>query len=94
MRLPSDKEKKPPLPTHAGTSLRSKITKQVTIASKASGKRNIEIGPALRMTPFTDEEIKETFELFDLNKNGYVGAAEIRYILDIVGEEVSDEEID
>ncbi len=80
------REGRPPLAS--GIRDRSKITKQVTIMSRvdqAPSKSNIEIGPAVRLTPFSNEEIKETFELFDLNHNGYVGAAEIRYILDLMG---------
>lgn len=46
---------RPPLPSRDGGSLRSKITKQVTVASKASLKKNVEVAPGLRMTPFTDE---------------------------------------
>lgn len=44
--------------------------------------------------PFTDAEIKEAFYTFDLNGNGYVGAAEIRFVMDALGEAVTDEEID
>ena len=29
-----------------------------------------------------------------MNGNGYIGVAEIRFVLDILGEEVTDEEID
>ena len=46
------------------------------------------------MQPFTDKEIKVSFETYDLNQNGYVGAAEIRYVLDAFGEQCTDEEID
>ena len=48
----------------------------------------------LQKQPFTDEEIKEAFFTFDMNGNGYVGAAEIRFVLDALGEDVTDEEID
>ena len=48
----------------------------------------------LNKQPFTDAEIKEAFQTFDLNGNGYVGAAEIRFVLDALGEMVTDEEID
>ena len=44
--------------------------------------------------PFTDAEIKEAFYTFDMNGNGYVGAAEIRFVMDALGEQVTDEEID
>lgn len=44
--------------------------------------------------PFTDNEIKEAFLTFDLNGNGYIGAPEIRFVLEAMGEEVTDEEVD
>ena len=43
---------------------------------------------------FTDREIKEAFEAFDLDHNSFVGAAEIRHILINIGETVTDEEVD
>lgn len=44
--------------------------------------------------PFSDDEIRETFRCFDLNGNGYIGAAEIKYVLEQLEEDVTDEEID
>ena len=41
-----------------------------------------------------DEEIKEAFLTFDLNGNGYIGNAEIRFVLEAMGENVTDEEVD
>jgi len=43
---------------------------------------------------FTDEEIYEAFKAFDLDKNNFVGAAEIRHVLINIGEQVTDEEVD
>lgn len=43
---------------------------------------------------FTDKEIKEAFEAFDLDHNTFVGAAEIRHVLINIGENVTDEEVD
>eukprot|EP00814_Leptocylindrus_danicus_P009647 CAMPEP_0116015576 /NCGR_PEP_ID=MMETSP0321-20121206/6930_1 /TAXON_ID=163516 /ORGANISM="Leptocylindrus danicus var. danicus, Strain B650" /LENGTH=758 /DNA_ID=CAMNT_0003485395 /DNA_START=910 /DNA_END=3186 /DNA_ORIENTATION=- len=43
---------------------------------------------------FSDEEILEAFRAFDLDKNNFVGAAEIRHVLVNIGERVTDEEID
>jgi Ca2+-binding EF-hand superfamily protein len=43
---------------------------------------------------FTDEEILEAFQAFDLDKNNFVGAAEIRHVLINIGEQVTDEEVD
>mmetsp|Transcript_2940 Transcript_2940/g.10402 ORF Transcript_2940/g.10402 Transcript_2940/m.10402 type:complete len:381 (-) Transcript_2940:918-2060(-) len=40
------------------------------------------------------EEIKDAFREFDLDKNGYVGAAEISHILSCLGEKVTDDEVD
>lgn len=42
---------------------------------------------------FTDEEILEAFRSFDLDKNNYVGAAEINHVLVNIGERVADEEV-
>jgi Ca2+-binding EF-hand superfamily protein len=42
---------------------------------------------------FTDEEIWEAFVSFDLDKNNFVGAAEIRHVLINIGEVVTDEEV-
>ena len=42
---------------------------------------------------FTDEEIWEAFVAFDLDKNNFVGAAEIRHVLINIGENVTDEEV-
>ena len=44
--------------------------------------------------PFSDEEIKETFRCFDLNDNGYIGASEIKFVLEKLDENVTDEEVD
>jgi len=43
---------------------------------------------------FTDQEIKEAFEAFDLDHNHFVGAAEIRHVLINIGEQPTDEEVD
>lgn len=43
---------------------------------------------------FTDREIKEAFDAFDLDHNSFVGAAEIRHVLINIGENVTDEEVD
>jgi calmodulin len=47
-----------------------------------------------RSYEFTDDEIAEAFKFIDLDKNSYIGAAEIRHILVCMGELVTDEEID
>jgi len=43
---------------------------------------------------FTDREIKEAFDAFDLDHNTFVGAAEIRHVLINIGENATDEEVD
>lgn len=43
---------------------------------------------------FTDQEIKEAFEAFDLDHNNFVGAAEIRHVLINIGEQPTDDEVD
>lgn len=47
-----------------------------------------------RDTTFTDAEIEAAFHFLDLDKNGYVGAAEIRHVLICMGELITDEEVD
>ena len=42
---------------------------------------------------FADSDILEAFRSFDLDKNNYVGAAEIRHVLVNIGESASDEEV-
>lgn len=42
---------------------------------------------------FTEKEIIEAFKSFDLDKNNYVGAAEIRHVLLNIGERPTDEEV-
>lgn len=43
---------------------------------------------------FSDQEIWEAFTAFDLDKNNFVGAAEIRHVLINIGEQVTDDEVD
>jgi len=43
---------------------------------------------------FTDGEILTAFQAFDLDKNNYVGAAEIKHVLINIGERATDEEVD
>jgi len=48
-------------------------------------------GPGGALTP---QQVKDAFREFDLDKNGYVGAAEISHILQSIGEKVTDDEVD
>ena len=43
---------------------------------------------------FSDSEIEAAFRFIDLDKNGYIGANEIRHILICMGEMITDEEVD
>lgn len=43
---------------------------------------------------FSDTEIREAFVSFDLDKNNFIGAAEIRHVLVNIGENVTDDEVD
>ncbi|GBG31815.1 Calmodulin-1 [Hondaea fermentalgiana] len=43
---------------------------------------------------FTDADIESAFQFIDLNKNGFIGAGEIRHILVCMGELITDEEVD
>ena len=53
-----------------------------------------EMNMLMSRSPFSDAEIQEAFFTFDMNANGYIGAGEIRFVLDALGEAVTDEEID
>jgi Ca2+-binding EF-hand superfamily protein len=53
-----------------------------------------DVGPRNPNSKFTDKEIRDAFTSFDLDKNDFVGAAEIRHVLVNIGENVTDEEID
>ncbi|TMW66507.1 hypothetical protein Poli38472_004272 [Pythium oligandrum] len=43
---------------------------------------------------FTDEEILGAFRFIDLDKNNFIGAAELRHLLICMGELITDEEVD
>lgn len=43
---------------------------------------------------WNEEDIRRSFQLIDLDNNGYIGAAEIRHVLIMMGEHVSEEEVD
>ena len=47
-----------------------------------------------KSTEFSDAEIEAAFRFIDLDKNGFIGAAEIRHILICMGELITDEEVD
>merc|ERR1719258_997954 len=43
---------------------------------------------------YSDDQIKEAFDTFDLDQNKFIGVAEIKHILAIIGEAASDAEMD
>ncbi len=43
---------------------------------------------------YTKKEIREAFDCFDLNQNGYISADEIKFIFGVLNEEIQNEEID
>merc|ERR1711988_384171 len=69
----------------------SKGASQALVTTQGQGDGDLVRDPAGK---FTDEEIYEAFRAFDLDKNNYVGAAEIRHVLINIGEQVTDEEVD
>jgi Ca2+-binding EF-hand superfamily protein len=66
----------------------------VTAAAKAATAAAPGGGGSTPASKFTDKEIRDAFTSFDLDKNDFVGAAEIRHVLVNIGENVTDEEID
>ena len=54
----------------------------------ATSKQDLQFGP------FTDDEVKEAFDAFDLDGNSFIGAAELRHVFTSMGEEITDEEVD
>jgi Ca2+-binding EF-hand superfamily protein len=72
--------------------------KQLVMGGGSQGGTDVGIGmqeaPRDPNGRFTDEEILEAFRAFDLDKNNFIGAAEIRHILINIGEQVTDEEVD
>jgi Ca2+-binding EF-hand superfamily protein len=43
---------------------------------------------------YSDEEVREAFQSFDLDKNNYIGISELKHILAMIGERVTDDEVD
>lgn len=72
----------------------SQVKKGLYAISGANMDEHAQVVRYLNKQPFTDDEIKEAFFTFDMNGNGSIGAAEIRFVLDALGEEVTEEEID
>jgi serine/threonine-protein phosphatase 2B regulatory subunit len=86
-------------PKGAGTvqsndALDKEIMSALVVADKNAPVQGLSEPPRDPNGKFTDEEIYEAFKAFDLDKNNFIGAAEIRHILINIGEQVSDEEVD
>jgi Ca2+-binding EF-hand superfamily protein len=43
---------------------------------------------------FNDEEIREAFQTFDIDKNMYIGVSELKHVLNMIGEKVTDDDVD
>lgn len=41
-----------------------------------------------------EEEIRETFKVFDRDSNGFISPAELRYVMNNLGEKLTDDEVD
>jgi len=68
---------------------------KISPKTSAAKKRNAAAAAVpLDQQVFNDDEINSTFKLLDLDKNGYVGAAELKHVLICMGELVTDEEVD
>ena len=42
----------------------------------------------------SEEEIREAFKVFDRDNNGFISAAELRYVMTSIGEKLTDDEVD
>lgn len=43
---------------------------------------------------YTEEEIKESFRVFDKDGNGFISAAELQHVMKSLGEQLTDDEIE
>lgn len=66
-------------------------THQPSRGATSRGKENEDVNS--QGEEFSENEIIEAFRSFDLDKNNYVGAAEIRHVLLNIGERPTDEEV-
>jgi len=58
-------------------------------------RRGLKVSATLGVSDdFTDKEIEDAFRFIDLDKNMFIGAAEIRHVLICMGELITDEEVD
>ena len=83
----------PDKPDRWSTAKKSSIPPSLSPANRV-GKENNDNEEFETGEEFTEKEIVEAFRAFDLDKNNYVGAAEIRHVLITIGERPTDEEVD
>jgi serine/threonine-protein phosphatase 2B regulatory subunit len=69
-------------------------SRKVSNIASSAGSRETSKQVVKKQDLFSDDEIKQAFDTFDLDRNRFVGAAELSHILNIMGEEVTDQEID
>ena len=66
----------------------------------STGSGQLEFSEFLTMLPCvtrsgdTEEEVEESFRVFDKENNGFVSAAELRHIMTNMGEKLTEEEVD
>lgn len=68
-------------------------TERLAPPPNQKAKENEDVNLEVEGDEFTEKEIVEAFRCFDLDKNNYVGAAEIRHVLLNIGERPTDEEV-
>ncbi len=54
----------------------------------------IETSKTMNREGFSEQAIRKAFTTFDLDQNGYICVAELKHILIMMGEQVSDEEVE
>lgn len=70
-------------------------TDKDAMAAIEAQRRGLKVSATLGVSDeFTDKEIEDAFRFIDLDKNMFIGAAEIRHVLICMGELITDEEID
>jgi calmodulin len=57
--------------------------------------KGLNIQPIDHIFPkFSDADIREAFDCFDISSNGYISVEELKFIFETLQEEVQEEEID
>lgn len=89
----------PPLAVQTADAINNATPADASLVAQAAAQAGLgggrpAVGGGLQTRAYTDDEIKQAFDTFDLDKNRFVGAAEIKHILGLVGEKATDDEID